>query len=122
MLKAMFYIWIGGGLGSVLRFGVQWIANRFIPIPFPLGTFLVNVIGCFCIGFFYALSQEGSLSVSWRLFLITGLCGGFTTFSSFSYEGLKLLQDGHYFNFTAYTLLSVALGLIATWVGFTLFR
>ena len=82
---------------------------------FPAGTFIVNITGCFLIGLFYALAVKGSiLNIEWRLFLITGLCGGYTTFSSFSYENIELLKQGNYLQFSLYTGLSVFAGLLAT--------
>lgn len=122
MLKALMYVWIGGGLGSILRYGIYLVMNKFFPVLFPWGTFLVNILGCFAIGAFFAIAQQADWNTSWKLFLITGLCGGFTTFSSFSNEGIQLLQQGHYINLALYVLLSVALGLLATYLGLVLFR
>ena len=109
---------MGGGIGSVLRFMMQNFAVRYFHTSFPLGTFLVNIIGCFCIGIFFGISEKQSwLTAEWRLFLITGICGGFTTFSSFSYDGISLLRQGDYMYFGTYIILNVVLGLLATFFG-----
>ena len=122
-LTHLFFIGIGGGIGSMLRYAVQWLVSRHTPIVFPAGTFIVNITGCFLIGLFYALAAKGNmLSTELRLFLITGLCGGYTTFSSFSYENIELLKQAHYLQFALYTGLSVVLGLLATVGGMATIR
>ena len=122
-MKAMGIIWLGGGFGSVLRYLSQVWVSRILGISFPFGTFLVNILGCFLIGLFFAVAEKYAFFTSeWRLFLITGLCGGFTTFSSFSYEGLSLYKQGDYGYFFLYLILSVVIGLLATMLGFTLVK
>jgi CrcB protein len=122
-MRPLLYIGIGGGLGSILRYLLQIFAGRHIPIAFPMGTFLVNFSGCFLIGIFYSLtSRYTGFSPEWRLFLITGICGGFTTFSTFSYDGLMLLKQGSYLSFLLYVIGSVVLGLLATFAGAAIFR
>ena len=122
-MKAMGIIWLGGGLGSVLRYLSQVWVSRILGISFPFGTFLVNILGCFLIGLFFAVAEKYAFFTSeWRLFLITGLCGGFTTFSSFSYEGLSLYKQGDYGYFFLYLILSVVIGLLATMLGFSLVK
>jgi CrcB protein len=122
-MKSLLYIGIGGGLGSMLRYMVQVFIGRHVPLVFPLGTFLVNCSGCFLIGIFYSLSAKyTSIGPEWRLFLITGICGGFTTFSTYSYDGLMLLRQGSNFAFMIYILGSVVLGLLATFAGAAIFR
>lgn len=107
----------------MLRYAVQWLVSRHTNIIFPAGTFIVNITGCFLIGLFYALAAKGNmLSTEFRLFLITGLCGGYTTFSSFSYENIELLKQAHYLQFALYTGLSVVLGLLATLGGMATIR
>jgi CrcB protein len=118
MHKELIYIFIGGGIGSVLRYMVQQLLHeRIVPYQFPWATFTVNLLGSFLIGLFYAFSERFHLSMEVRLFLTAGFCGGFTTFSTFSNDGIALLKGGFYITFLLYTLLSVALGVTAVMVG-----
>lgn len=118
MNRIILLIGIGGFLGSVARYLTAVILTRILSSPFPHGTFIVNVTGCFLIGIFYALSQRYDwFSKEWEVFLITGFCGGFTTFSSFAYENILLLQKGNYLTFSIYTVGSLVLGLIAVITG-----
>ena len=117
-MKNLLLIFIGGGLGSVLRYAVQHLMRGIAWYSFPYGTFLVNIIGCFFIGFFaFYIGKHADDNLQWRLFLVTGLCGGFTTFSAFSYENVVLINDHRIFVFLSYTFGSVALGIIATYFG-----
>jgi fluoride exporter len=121
--KALLYVGIGGGIGSVLRYLVSFFIGKSVPVVFPLGTLLVNISGCFLIGVFYSLAaRQTGFSPEWRLFLITGICGGYTTFSTFSYDGLILLKQAAYISFLLYVLGSVVLGLLATFAGAALFN
>lgn len=120
-MKAIFLVWLGGGIGSVLRYWIQVGPGRWLSAAFPAGTFIVNILGCLAIGIIYGLAERYTwLGHEWRLFLATGLCGGFTTFSSFSYESIALFKQGHYFYFFIYLSLSVLLGLLATVGGMML--
>jgi CrcB protein len=117
-VKPILIIGLGGGLGSIFRYLVQIGISRLVTVAFPAGTFLVNITGCFVIGLLYGFSDKyATLTTEWRLFLITGICGGYTTFSSFSYESISLFRQGNYTYFMAYTVLSVAVGLLATLGG-----
>ncbi len=123
MSKILIYIFLGGGTGSVLRYWIQTaLHERIAPCPFPWATFTVNLLGSFLIGLFYTLSARLNLSVEVRLLLTTGLCGGFTTFSTFSNDGLLLLKQGHHGMFLLYTLTSIVLGIIAAFAGGTFGR
>jgi len=117
MTKTLIAIFLGGGTGSVLRYVIQQLINENLTTNFPWGTFTVNVLGSFLIGLFYALSARLGLSAEIRLLLTTGLCGGFTTFSTFSNDGVLLLKQGHSGTFILYTLASVIIGIIMVWVG-----
>lgn len=120
MLKNILLVGLGGAAGSMLRyaFGV-WFKHT----SFPLATFLVNIIGSFIIGlvFAYALRNE-SFAINWRLFLAAGICGGFTTFSAFSLESLIMLQQQRIGMFFLYVIGSLLLGLVATWLGYSLLK
>ncbi|HEY4876902.1 MAG TPA: fluoride efflux transporter CrcB [Puia sp.] len=123
IFKNILVVGIGGGLGSIARFLCQKYISAWHPHPFPFGTFLVNILGCFLIGMFYALAEKGNiLTPEWRLFLTTGICGGFTTFSSFAYENVSLLRSGDFLYFGFYTAGSVFLGIVATFGGIALLK
>lgn len=123
MIKTLLLVGTGGFLGSISRF----LASRFIqenlPGAFPLGTFFVNISGCFLIGLIYGFSERSSLlTTGWKMFLAAGFCGGFTTFSTFANENLALLRDGEFFYFILYTGLSIFLGITATFLGVLITR
>jgi fluoride exporter len=115
------------GFGSFIGGGFRYLAQQFIAkqiaTPFPYGTLIVNIIGCFLIGIIYSLSEKADvLSTELRLFLATGFCGGFTTFSSFSLENYGLLKDGQYLYVFAYVGLSIFIGFLATYLGILLIK
>lgn len=118
---ALLLVAVGGGIGSVARYLVGgWFADRFGP-AFPYGTFVINVTGSFIIGFFLAFAQERiSLSPYWRLFFAVGFVGGYTTFSTFEYESVRLLQDGEMLLGALYLLGSVLTGGLAAIGGIVL--
>ena len=118
MTKILITVFLGGGLGSLMRYGVQAAMHgRISPFLFPWATLSVNILGSFLIGMFYVLSARFNLSDETRLFLTTGLCGGFTTFSTFSHEGMTLIRQGNYGTFLLYVTLSVAFGVAAAFAG-----
>ena len=118
MIKNLIVVGLGGSLGSMARY----LTTRII-YQQPLGTFTVNIIGCLIIGIVYGLSERfGWLTTEWRLFLTVGLCSGYTTFSTFAYENLKLLQSTHYLNTLLYTTASILLGLTAVSLGIWLIK
>ena len=119
------YVWIaiGGALGSVARYALNGAVSGKMGEGFPLGTLAVNVIGSFVIGVLAALTlPEGRMSSETRAFvtqfLMIGICGGFTTFSSFSLQTLNLLREREWLYAGGNVLLSVVLCLLATWLGF----
>jgi len=118
MIQQILLVGLGGGLGSIARFGCQrWVSYHY-PHAFPWATFAVNIIGCLFIGIFWGLSFKSFTSnENWKLFLMTGLCGGFTTFSAFTLEGIGLIREQKLFTFFSYVILSVTLGLLATYLG-----
>lgn len=123
MIKAVLLVGLGGGTGSMLRYAVQkWIPAQDQSV-FPLSTFLVNLIGCFLIGILWSLAGRYSgWNEEFKLLLMTGLCGGFTTFSAFTFEGIGLLKENKPGLFFLYVTGSVVLGLLATWAGIRLLK
>jgi CrcB protein len=121
-MKLILTIGAGSFIGGILRYLLsQFIQTKFLS-TFPFGTLSVNIIGCLAIGLIYGLSDRGNLTQEWRLFLATGICGGFTTFSSFSNETFGLLRDGQYLYAFTYILASVIFGLLATFAGFSIIK
>ncbi|HLO58790.1 MAG TPA: fluoride efflux transporter CrcB [Bacteroidales bacterium] len=119
MLKQVFLVGFGGFIGSVARFFVSRLNLRYDILSIPVGTLTVNVVGSFIIGFLTGISVKSNLlSTEWRLFLMVGICGGFTTFSSFSNENLMLMHNGQYAAVLLYTCLSVILGFAAVYLGY----
>lgn len=119
---AFVWVMLGGALGSALRFGVGRI-TPFSYASFPWATLCVNLIGSLLIGLLAGyVHKRGPDSESLRWFLMSGFCGGFTTFSAFSLETLSLIQLEKWSLAITYILVSVLLGIGATWIGWTLLR
>ena len=120
MLRTIILIGMGGFIGSVARYFVSRLNLTLDFYSIPVGTLMVNVIGSFLIGFLTGIADKSTiLTIEWRLFLMVGICGGFTTFSAFTNENLMLLHTGQYFSLFLYTGLSIFLGFIAVYLGFT---
>ncbi|MBX7109342.1 MAG: fluoride efflux transporter CrcB [Chitinophagales bacterium] len=118
MNKLVLIVGVGGFLGTVARFLSQQLVYKLYPVVFPYGTLAVNLTGCFLIGVFYAMAEKNNLlSPEWRLFLTTGFCGGFTTFSAFTYEGVQMMDNKDYLYLGIYAAVSVAAGIAATYLG-----
>lgn len=116
-LRTLLAIGAGSFLGGTLRYLIsQYVQGRYRH-TFPIGTLSVNILGCFLIGLILGLASRGGVSETWRLFLATGIMGGFTTYSAFSYETVQLLRDGHVWHAGFYVCLSILLGLVATFSG-----
>ncbi|MCA6423060.1 MAG: fluoride efflux transporter CrcB [Flavobacterium sp.] len=122
MLKTIIYIAIGGAIGSVLRFLTTILVSKFCRensgFHFPLATCIANIFGCFLIGLFIGILAKNQLTDSnLKWFLVTGFCGGFTTFSAFGMENFNLLQNNNILLAFSYIALSIILGLFAVWFG-----
>ena len=122
MLKEIIAVFVGGGLGSVLRFLVNKI-EIISEHNFPYSTFISNFLGCFILGLVlgYFIKNENPNSILF-VFLTVGLCGGFTTFSSFSNESLQLIQNGEIFTFLTYSLSSLVVGIVSVYAGTIMFK
>ena len=119
-MKQALIVGFGGFLGTIAR----WLLGGFIlhrapNLKFPLGTFTINILGCLLIGLLAGFAERrGSFSPELRLFLFTGICGGFTTFSAFAHENVFLLRRGEMATSLLYITGSVIAGLLAVWIGF----
>ena len=110
MLKTILYIAVGGAIGSVLRYLTTILVSKFWSNQFPLATFIANVIGCFLIGLFIGILAKNNLTdTNLKWLLITGFCGGFTTFSAFGMENYNLFQNNNSLMAFGYIALSIIL-------------
>ncbi|MDZ7635632.1 MAG: fluoride efflux transporter CrcB [Bacteroidales bacterium] len=121
MLKNILIIGTGGFVGSVARYLVSHLNLTVTFYSIPVGTLLVNIIGSFAIGFLTGIAEKSMiLTPEWRLFLMVGLCGGFTTFSAFANENLMLMHNGQFLSVLLYTGLSIFLGFLVVYLGYLL--
>ena len=121
-MRILLLIGTGSFIGGVLRYSIsQFIQTKFLS-SFPFGTLGINILGCFAIGLVFALSERTNMSPEMRLFLATGICGGFTTFSAFSNETFSLMRDGQLLYASVYITSSVLFGLFATFIGYSLLK
>ncbi len=122
-MKIILLVGAGGFIGSILRYSVYLLMQKFFTSPLPVGTLVVNIAGSFLIGIVYVLSeQKGLLTPDVRAFLAVGFCGGFTTFSSFAYENFVLLNSQNFLFSALYTALSLVLGLFSVYLAIQIFR
>lgn len=118
MIKAIIIVFFGGGIGSVFRYLTSVFTERYVQSTFPWATFFVNVVGCLIVGILAGLIAKQQLtSPDLKLLFVTGFCGGFTTFSAFALENIKLFQNGNSLLALLYIALSVILGVFAVWTG-----
>ena len=123
MLRTILIVGTGGFIGSVMRYLVQYFVEKGLSSTFPLGTLIANVAGSFIIGIVFALAEKGNLlSAEWRLFLAVGICGGFTTFSSFAYNNFTMLKEGSFGQFFWNVGGSLFLGILAVYLGVIVIR
>lgn len=122
IFKNILLVGSGSFLGGAARYAVSLLMKNMSK-GFPWATLAANLLGCLLIGMLWAfLGRSTGANSSWTLFLMTGLCGGFTTFSTFSKEALMMLQLGNYWNFAFYVALSVVAGIALVALGYSLFR
>lgn len=122
MLRALLLVGIGGFFGSVARYGVKLLTDKYLLGQFPYATLIVNLLGCFIIGLLFGLVNRQQVDNTTWLILATGFCGAFTTFSTFALENSVLAADGQTNSAVIYTLISLVAGLLLCRLGITLVR
>ena len=123
MIKNLFLVLLGGGFGSIARYLVSYFFSKNNAFHFPWATFIANSIGCLLIGLLFGYIQKNNLqNETLKLLLITGFCGGFTTFSTFSLENIQFIQNQNYNLALIYTFASLLVGFLAVTLGFKLFN
>lgn len=121
IFRSLLYVAVGGAMGSVARYLLSKFVSSSVLSVFPFATFVINLLGCFLIGIFCGLAERNvAIQGDMKLLWITGVCGGFTTFSTFSNESLSLLQSGHILYGALYIAGSVFLGILMVLVGLRL--
>jgi CrcB protein len=121
-MKIILAIGTGSFIGGGFRYLLSLLIQAKTTSPFPLPTLTVNIIGCFFIGIVFGFFDRGQMSHEWKLFLATGVLGGFTTFSAFSNETMILFRDGHAGHALLYIVTSVVLGSLATYLAYLLVK
>lgn len=119
MIKNILLVGIGGFVGSVARYFLSKLNLYFDIYGIPVGTLAVNIIGSYIIGLLTGISEKSTiLTTDMRLLLMVGICGGFTTFSTFTNENLMLMHNGQFLSILLYTGLSIFLGFLAVYLGY----
>ncbi len=121
-MQQFFIVGIGSFIGGGLRYLISVFFNQKVNPDFPYATLSVNLLGCLLIGVFYGLFEKSVINNDWKLFLTTGLCGGFTTFSAFSNESLELIKGGSLLTAVIYITSSIVCGLLLTYVGYQIVK
>lgn len=117
-MKAILLVGLGGGAGSIFRYLTTVIVSKWSNSAISPATFIANILGCILIGIFFGvIEKQQIISTDLKLLLMTGFCGGYTTFSAFSFENLQLIQSGHIGHAVVYALSSIVLGVLAVWGG-----
>jgi len=123
MSRNILFVAIGGMLGSVGRFLMVMLAVQLFPSTFPVGTFLVNLVGSFVMGAAVGFAERNLwVHSSWRVFITAGFCGGFTTFSAFAFENIELILNKNYGTFALYSSATFVVCLIAALAGLMITR
>lgn len=122
-VRLVLYVAVGGAVGTLARYGLSFFVQSRAGSAFPFGTLLINITGSTLLGFLMRYGLEGTIATpEVRLLLTTGFCGGYTTFSTFSYETARMLEDGERLSGALYIIGSVTISLVGTFVGFALAR
>ncbi|MXO31630.1 fluoride efflux transporter CrcB [Apibacter sp. B3889] len=118
MIYNIFLVGLGGSLGTIIRYLLTLYIQKYYGGIFPLATFLINCSGCIVIGLFLGLSERFNfINNEIKLLLVTGFCGGYTTFSTFSAENLQLYQNHQFFTLALYIGISILVGILGVWIG-----